>query len=155
MIDTMRRGALLSILALTVACSTGTEPGNLRLEVAAHRIKWTAARPAEYTYALARYCFCSPAEQGPVRVRVVGDSVVSRTYVETGDTVVSADARFFPDVDGLFQVVEDAVASGADKIHITWDDHRGFPSLISIDYVAHAADDEIALEVTEQPAIPH
>jgi len=151
----MRRGALLSVLALTVSCSTGTEPGNLRLEIATHRLQWAAARPADYTYALARYCFCWTAEQGPVRVRVVGDSVVSRTYVETGDTVASEYARFFPDVDGLFQVIDGAVAAGAADIQVTWDDQRGFPSLISIDYVAHAVDDEVSLLVTEPPATPN
>ena len=47
---------------------------------------------------------------GPVRVTVVGADVTSRVYVDSGDPVDPQMEDLFPTVDGLFEVLLDALA---------------------------------------------
>ena len=143
---------LVATLVAAACSDAGTGPGDLRLEIATHRALWEASRPERYTYALKRLCFCAVEAIGPVRVVVSGDSVISRTYVEGGDTVGPNEVDLFPGVDGLFRVLDDAIASGAADIRVTWDDRLGYPTEISIDYLAMAVDDELGLVITELPA---
>ena len=87
-----------------------------------------------------RLCFCGFVE--PVRVKVEGGVIVSRTIAATGAPVPAPYAEYFPDVPGLFAIVEEA-ATEADDLETTFDASYGFPSEISIDWVENAVDNEI------------
>jgi len=125
------------------ACDGPTSPER---QLQAARLKWERTRPAAYTFTIARYCFCAPGG-GPVIVSVRDGVVESRTYAANGAAVAPAYAEYFPTIDGLFEVIEDA-RQRADAIDVTYDPAFGFPAVISIDYIRTSADDEITYRAT-------
>jgi hypothetical protein len=128
------------------ACDGPTAPER---KLQAARLKWERTRPAAYTFTVAVYCFCTQEGSGPVIVSVRDGIVESRTYVATGAAVAPTYADYFPTIDGLFEVIEDARREGADEMNVTYDPARGFPVVISIDYVREMADDELTYHATD------
>lgn len=147
--------ALPLLAALALGCAPGGPgTGTGADEIAAHRAQWVAQRPAAYVYELQRSCFCPPDALGPVRIRVQGTTVVSRVYVESGDTVRPPFAELFPTVDGLFDLLDDAVDRKADQITVTWSTDAGYPLDAFIDYIFAAADEEQGFHVSAVPVAP-
>ena len=113
----------------------------------AARLRWTRARPADYTYTLERGCFCLPQVTTPVIVEVRGGVVLSRRYATSGDAVDPQLAAFFPTIDGLFTEIEDA-ARRADHLDAEYDRTYGYPRHVYIDYTSKGADDEMGFTVS-------
>lgn len=111
------------------------------------RARWAAARPAAYAITLRRGCFCGQEAVGPAAVEVEGQAVVARTYVETGQAVPARWAPFFPPVEGLFDLIGDAIAADAASLDVTYDPAFGHPTRVTVDYDARVADDELDLVV--------
>jgi Family of unknown function (DUF6174) len=138
--------ACLAAAAATLGACDGPTAPERQLQAA--RLKWERTRPAAYTFTVARYCFCTQEGSGPVIVSVRDGVVESRTYVNSGAAVAPTYADYFPTVDGLFELIEDAHRQGADAINATYDPARGFPVVISIDYVREMADEELSYSTT-------
>jgi hypothetical protein len=68
-------------------------------------------------------------------VRVRNGEIVSQTYTETGMPVPEQHAVFFPAVDGLFDVILQAIESEADHMTVTYDSNTGAPAEIFIDSI--------------------
>lgn len=143
------RGVRLSwLLAALAACGEATDP---RVEIdglAAARARWGERGPSDYTFTLTRSCFCLPEWTGPVTVLVKG-TVASRAYTETGEPVPAHLWEAFPDIPGLFHVVEQASAAGADLLEIVYDRELGYPRRIGIDYSFGWADDEVGYLISD------
>ena len=139
--------ALLLLLPLAGCDIVGLDGAEGTLEDA--RERWEANRPASYVYAVARRCFCAATGRGPVRVTVTGQTVVSRVYVDDGSEVPAEAAEWFPTVDGLFDVLDDAHERGAHTIDVTYDEDLGVPVEFWIDYEEFPAAEELGFEVTE------
>ncbi len=147
----MLRRCLLALLLGTVACSDQGPPPGLSDEIEVNRAVWRANRPASYRYSIHRQCFCGAEARGPVEVEVSGSTVVGRVYVDTGEAVPRDFASVFPSVDGLFDVLEDAVARRADEIQVVWDPTTGIPMDFFIDYSREIADEESGYEIVAVP----
>lgn len=151
MTRTVRAAFAASTILLLLACSdAGPEPG-LDDELRVHRALWLATRPAAYRYTVERLCFCTPESRGPARVRVSGATVVERRYAPGGDPVPTDLAHVFPAVDGLFEVLDDALQRGADEVRVTWDPDTGVPIDLWIDYDQRLADEELGYHVVAVP----
>jgi hypothetical protein len=124
-------------------------PGDPTFEVYQNRGLWRAERPLSYEYTVQRLCFCITDAVRPVRVRVTGDSVTSRVYADDGTPVPAQYAESFPTVDGLFQLILDAMADDADEIEVVYDPDTGVPLEIAIDYIEMAVDDELTVRVVD------
>ena len=138
------------VLAAGAACGDATGP---RDELSDARARWRASRPDAYAFTLQVGCFCIAEVTSPVIVEVHGTTVVSRRYEATGESVDARWAAAFPSVDGLFEVIESAVAGGADRLHTEYDPTRGFPREIFVDYYENMADDEMAYVVRDLRAL--
>jgi hypothetical protein len=108
------------------------------------RALWAAAGIRDYELTVERFCFCGLP--GPVEVRVVDGTTVSVTRTEN-DTPVPVDEAY-PDVEGLFAVVDDALARRAHRLQVTYHPTLGYPTHISIDYEEYVADEELAYEAS-------
>jgi hypothetical protein len=75
--------------------------------------------------------------------------VESRRYADTGLPIDPRFTPLFPAVEGLFAVVDSAVARNAAKIDAQYDALYGFPVRIAIDYVSNAIDDEITYVMSD------
>lgn len=111
--------------------------------------RWQRRRPTEYSYTLRRLCYCLPQAVGPVRIRVRGDSVQSRTYTASGEPVPAQFAELFGPMEAVFEVVARAIDGGTHSLDARYDSRRGFPVTVAIDYHHPTVDDELTLRVSE------
>jgi hypothetical protein len=150
----VKKPALLPALlaALAAGCSDqGPHVGALEREIAANRALWEANGPSSYVYDVERLCFCGVEALGPVRVVVENGVAVGRTYVATGEVVPASFADLFPSVDGLFEVLTDAVQRGAADVRVTWGSGNGLPLDFFIDYSVNIADEEQGYRIVDPP----
>lgn len=144
--------AFALVLPFAAACfASQSEREQLEEAVAINRSLWEAQRPDHYRYVLRHTCFCAPAAIGPVEIEVQGGSVASRRYVESGEPVPEDLAEVFPSVSGLFDVLQEALDTGADEIEVTWDPVLGYPREFFIDYQVNVADEEQGYAVVGAP----
>lgn len=140
--------------ALAGCADLGPRNHDLLEEVRAQRRAWEAWRPASYVYEVERLCFCGVEWRGPVRVRVDAGQVVGQEYVDGGESVTSAAAPWFPGVEGLFDILEDALDRDAHQVQVTWDPVSGAPQDFWIDYDANIADEEQGYRIVSAPRAP-
>jgi len=132
----------LGLLSLT-GCGDAVAP-----EVALDRARqqWRNTAPDAYRLTIQRTCFCGLV-QGPVEVIVRDRVVQSRRDLATGLPLDARIADAYPTVDGLFELIDDAITRGADQVELTFDPMRGYPRRISLDYRTDVADDELIVTV--------
>jgi len=144
------RQQTLLIVGLTTAtlslssCDGVTSPRSA-LEQA--RTRWAERGPSNYSVVVSRSCFCAPPSTDPVTVTVTDGLIASRVYVASGDTVPASIASVFPDIEQLFDIIQDAIAQGA-RVNATYHPDFGYPESAFIDYDSNAADDEVGYSLT-------
>ncbi|MDQ3699056.1 MAG: DUF6174 domain-containing protein [Gemmatimonadota bacterium] len=142
-----------TISASTTSCDVGGifGPGNSRerRELLQHERAWDARGITDYSYRLERDCFCSADIRTPMRVVVRHGLVVSAVYLPSGDAVPSAILQHVPSVDGLFDIIRDAIGRDAHELRVTYDRERDYPALIEVDYDVGVADDESSYRASE------
>ncbi|MEP6621274.1 MAG: DUF6174 domain-containing protein [bacterium] len=116
-------------------------------EAESARARWAANQPAAYVFTMKRVCFCGDIRAVVVSVR--NGSVESRKYEDTGADVPGTFSALYPAVEGLFAIVNDAVARKAESIQATYDPSRGFPVQIDITNMRNAADDGLSVTVRD------
>jgi hypothetical protein len=141
-----RRQARLAwpmLAVLAGACQTGLDPSENQL-IEARRV-WADSAVASYTMVVTR----SGLQGSPVvvRVTVTQGQVTDRRFVDTGDPVPAADHAKFPNVEGLFDLVQDAF-DRADGVSVSFDSVYGFPISIVIDYVRSSLNDDVTMAIT-------
>lgn len=149
-IDIRRIWAILLLVAVA-GCGTTGPGGDLRSQIEANRALWQQLGPASYEYGVQRLCFCGPDAIGPVRVTVEDGTVVARVYTESSDPVPDDFEPLFPDVEGLYDVLLDALDRDAADINVTWDSVTGLPTEFFIDYNVQIADEELGFRIDEMP----
>lgn len=135
-------------LALLVGAGCGLITGTDEEESALHRaeLRWSKSGVQDYQVVVQYLCFCGYTR--PVRLTVRFGSVVSRVDAETGQPVPSFGENV-RDVAGLFDLIREAIAQNAHSLDVTYDATYGFPTLITIDYIRNAVDDELTVKTSE------
>jgi len=140
-----RLSLALSGLA-AAACGTTGPSGRhadeqARLDQA--RAQWRAQAIADYTFVFSRGCFCVEEYREPVTVTVRGGAIASVVSVAGG---VSRDPAGYPTVEGLFQLVQEAIDEDADQIRTEYDAARGYLTSAYLDISERLADEELSVE---------
>ena len=134
--------AVAALLTLGFDC----DEKNGREDLAAARERWSEQGYSDYALTLQHDCFCGQEARGPVVVQKrFGE--ITRSYVESGEPVPSDFERFFPDVEGLFEFIEEAVEQDAASIHVEFHPELGYPIAVSVDYSESAIDEESGYRV--------
>jgi hypothetical protein len=137
----LHRTVLAAALVVLTACGDGfLATTRFVTSLRAARARWESRGIDTYEVTMRHLCFCGFLA-GPVRVKVVDGSIVSRTVVPTGEPVPELYASFYPDVPGLFAIVERATKD-ADDFDAEFNPNYGYPADISIDWIENAVDDE-------------
>lgn len=141
----MRTRTLAALLALTpafTACGlvSPSDGGGARGDLDDARAQWVAAGIQDYDLTVERFCYC--AEVGPVEVTVRGGATTAVTPV---DSTFSEPHLLggYPDVEGLFAVVDDALRRQAHRLRVVYHPTLGYPTEISVDYREEVADEEL------------
>jgi hypothetical protein len=137
---------------LVVACSL-SGPGDERdplTRLADSRARWGANGPSEYELAMRRSCGeCLPEGALAVVVSVsAGGTTVS--LAQNGERI-DAQAGLYPDVEGLFDLIETHILAGG-EVEVEYDGDLGYPRSVSIDPVPDAVDDEFGYVVEDLAA---
>jgi hypothetical protein len=142
---TRRAGAGLALLA---AAGCGLITGNDEDDSALRRAeaRWSRSGVQDYQVVVQYLCFCGYTR--PVRITVRSGAVVSRVDAETGQPV-PAQGNNVRDIVGLFDLIREAIAEDAHRLNATYDATYGFPTLIDIDYIENAIDDELRITTSE------
>ena len=141
----LQRTVLAGALLALTACGDGfLSSTRFVASLQAARARWASSGIDDYELTVRRLCFCGFVE--PVRVKVINGVIVSRTDLSTGEPVPEIYASSYPDVPGLFAIVEQA-SIDADEFEADFDPSYGYPTEISIDWIENAVDDEVAYVV--------
>ena len=74
-------------------------------------------------------------------------------FIQTGEEEFRYAGEFYngayKTIDELFDVIKDARTRSAYKLEVEYDDSKGFPVSIDIDYIKDAVDDEIFYSISE------
>lgn len=111
----------------------------------AARRTWEASGLRNYDFTFRWECFCAYTQ--PVRIFVHDGTIGYVTETATGDPVPDA-AEKFNTVDGLFDIIQDAIDRNAHSITVTYDPDRGFPVTVRIDYEEFAVDEEMGFTIS-------
>jgi hypothetical protein len=136
----------LALLALAGAALAIRAPA--RVELWAHEQQWRGRRPASYQYVVRTGCYCPVEITRPLLVVVREGKPAEARDAETDEPQL----RGGP-VDGLFAMAADALGS-ADRVQIAYDPTYGFPTLIAVDSLADAVDDETSVLVERFEPLP-
>ena len=139
----------LAIPFLAVACSLSGpgDEGDPLARLEASRAKWVANGPSEYELAMRRSCGeCLP--DGALAVVVSVSSGGTTVSLAQNGERIEDEAGLYPDVDGLFELIETHILAGA-EIDAEYDGELGYPRSVSFDPVPDAVDDEFAYVVDD------
>ena len=116
--------------------------GGAPIFLAGESYRWRGQDLHTYAFVLQRSCFCLNVH--PLFVVVQRDTVAGVLDFETFESV---DPRFGETVDSLF--IQSAIDRRAEKIRVTYDAEKGFPTAIDYDDASQIADDEIFFRVSD------
>jgi len=94
----------------------------------------------EYTYEFRRQCFCSDNNM-VYKIHVVNDIIVSINDDNVNDVQISSNDNL-PTINGLFQMIDDAIQSKAYYMNVRYDNDKGYPTRIEINQNELRTDDE-------------
>jgi hypothetical protein len=140
-------GAAAAALTLA-ACATARGADDPRALLERNRRLWASHRLVDYRYTVQVRCFCPGQVTRPVRVEVRGGRVARRAYADSASAPDSSFADTWPEVDGLFANVADALRRGAEEVRVEYDPRLGYPISIQIDYDRRVMDDETSIRAS-------
>ena len=135
------------------AALTPPKPANpslveLQEELNQNRESWEVQGITDYQMEFRWQCFCSPDFVAPVIISVTrGDTLDSVVFAENG---LPADRTFSPNylsIDGLFDLIQDAIDRSAFRISVKYHSELGYPISAAIDYDQRIADEERGFQV--------
>lgn len=134
----LRYAVLLCLLA-PLGCGDITGP---RGELDAARRLWARRGLTSYDYTVEQMCYCDQVTVRPTVVTVLNGVVHSAYHLPDRSAVAPEHLQRFPTVESLFATVQRAIDRKADRLEVTYDRERGYPTLIDVDYSTGVADDE-------------
>jgi hypothetical protein len=151
------RGAVpaLTVIAATVLLSgcgglLGPRDDNTQRELLDSREKvWQEKGPSAYALTVLRVAADEESSVRAVVLHVEAGQIVAGEYHDTGEVVAAAVLARHLTVDGMFDLIRDALNRRVVGISVNYDADYGFPREIIIDYTAQRADDDIYLSVSE------
>jgi len=140
---------LMAALALGIGgCEFVFDPDDSPArELARARNRWRREAPRDYSYDFEMYCFCGGDLTRTATVRVRNGAVYEVVYADNGRPVPPENRSAYRTIDGLFELIGDAINRDADHIDIEYDSRYGYPRSASIDYRFRWADDEVSFRV--------
>ncbi len=146
-----KRIFLFTVLILALVLSACGPKSDL----AKNRDLWDSQGIDHYRFKVSIGCFCAFRDLMPLTIEVQGGKIVSMTDVNGKSVPADYDETFAKagTAEGLFAIVESGLAT-ADRVDVTYEADRGFPTSIYVDQLKDAADDEISYTVTDFEVLP-
>jgi len=119
--------------------------------------KWEGQNINHYRFTIAVSCFC-PFANINVTYEVLNGEVVNQTVQTTPDNPVSEEQvipfyESYNTIEKVFDYVGGAIRD-ADETTIEYDPTYGFPTVVSVDWIKQAVDDEMYLTLSNFEKLP-
>lgn len=134
--------------AVLVSCS-GTNQEEAEAELDRNLAKWRSKNMTAYRYEFSWDCFCGPDLTKPVAILVQNGAIETVIDRDTGEPVEASHFTRYPTVEGLFDLIRDAIHRDAHRISITYHPENGYPESGEIDYEMNTIDEETGFTVRE------
>jgi uncharacterized protein DUF6174 len=145
-----RRTSLALLIGLCGAC--GDAPLMPQFQLDAARSRWQAAGPPSYVFDLRLSCFCLQETYGTVSITVVDGRFVGEITSE-GTSVDSLLFESYLTVDRALELTQRLLEAKPASFTASYDPSLGYPTMVSVDPNARAADDEISFRILALHAI--
>lgn len=140
--------ATLLLLPFSLGCDGIFDPTyNDERDLERARDRWYATNAYEYEVTVDRRCECTYT--GPIRVLVRGGTPVAAVDRYTGAQVPLSVLRYYPSVEELFDLIDDAIYGRSADVNVSYDHSYGYPRVTRIDYDRFYTDDDITYEMRE------
>jgi hypothetical protein len=130
---------------VAAACGNITGHSGATADLREAEARWNRQGINDYQVVVRYACFCGYTR--PVRMTVRFGNVVSRVDAETGEPA-PAFAEYVRDIEGLFDLIREAIERKAHKVDVSYDRVYGYPTSIDLDYLFNAVDDELQVTVS-------
>jgi len=140
----MKKIIMFALVFVLSACSLGAKS-----ELQTNQDKWEKSGITHYRFDLFIGCFCAFRDKMPLHIEVKDGEVVSISYVD--GTPAPTDDEFFnrfATFERIFLDLQSGPASEADEITVEYDPTYGFPTIVNVDQIKLAMDDEYHLTVS-------
>lgn len=153
--QSLLRCALLVMVALQGCGALGaSRHDDNQRELNRNRRQWQAQAVENYRFVARRGCYCPGEVVAPVVVEVRNGEITSLAYQETGTGVGATLSGLWPPLEGVFDIVQDAIDREAADLTVEYDPDFGFPRAIAIDYMENVIDEELAFTVEGFEVLP-
>ncbi len=107
------------------------------------RALWESKGPKEYKMEFSWQCFCPQDYTDKVIIEIAADgSIKSVVRQRDGQALPSSDHERYMNVDGLFNLLQEAIDKKAYKIDVGYHPELGYPTHAFIDYANNVIDEE-------------
>lgn len=135
------------------AINSGSTSSTPQQQLDANRQKWDSLGISDYSFTLQRSCFCTPDSTRPINIQVRGGSVTSARYADTGELIpddrqTNKQSIYNMNADGVFNLVQQGIKSGAAQVDAKYDPKYGLPTSIYIDQNLQMADEEVGYTIS-------
>ena len=137
------------VLPLAVACEGIFDPSyNDERDLDRARDRWYATNVYEYEVTVDRRCECQYT--GPIRMLVRDGIPVAAVDRYSGAQVPLSVLRYYPSVEELFDLIDDALfGRQVNNVDVSYDHSYGYPRVTYIDYDRFYTDDDITYQLSE------
>ena len=125
----------------------------LQNELTHNRLRWDLMAMKRYQFDHRWICFCISELGAPVAITVRSGAIMRAAYVDSEIVTGDPDITRYHTVDGLFDIIQDAIDREAYDILAEYDAELEYPTAVSIDYDSHIADEERAFTVSNLTVI--
>ena len=94
--------------------------------------KWDSHSGQYYTIQSHRSCECEDEVSAQMEVSVLGDAVLSAINIASGEEISDAVKQEINTIDGLFALIEKAIADGI-SIEVNYNEEYGYPEILKLD----------------------
>lgn len=110
--------------------------------------KWDSLSGQFYIIQSHRFCECEDEYQSQMEVNVLGNKVVSAFDTVSGDEISAEIQQEIKTVDGLFALIEKAIADGI-SINVSYNQEYGYPETAQIDLEQLAVDGGLHINLSD------
>jgi hypothetical protein len=122
-------------------------------ELGQARQRWSAAQISHYRYVGKPSCFCPPEYLRALRIEISNGQVVSRVYDEDGSKLMLKESQGLGTIEAQFDMIQETVQQGG-KVRATYDRQFGYPTIVALDPIPDAMDDEFFFQISDFAALP-
>ncbi|MDZ7720909.1 MAG: DUF6174 domain-containing protein [Balneolaceae bacterium] len=148
------RYLIVLLSALIISSCDSILDGRKGDQYGENRNLWQEQKIDSYRFEYTKLCYCAGLFN-PATIVVKADTIHAILEPETGEPLRDAQtdelvlAKYpesFRTISELFDIIKDA-REKADKLKVEYNQQLGYPTLIDIDYIKEAVDDEVTYKI--------